>query len=68
MGGMITFVMSGSKYVGRVTSKDRKAQLFRVDKVYTLRLRDDGVTWVRGYDNEDARALEATMLLVRSAR
>jgi hypothetical protein len=34
---------------------------------YRFRLCEEGQTWARGWDTEDARALEATVLLVASA-
>lgn len=35
--------------------------------VYRYQLADEGQTWARGWDTEDARAFEATVLLQRSA-
>jgi hypothetical protein len=35
---------------------------------YAFRFDDEGQTWARGWDTEDARALEATVLLTASAR
>ena len=35
--------------------------------VYRYQLADEGSTWARGWDTEDARALEATVLLQESA-
>ena len=34
---------------------------------YRFRLCEEGQTWARGWDTEDARALEATVLLQASA-
>lgn len=34
---------------------------------YRFHLLDEGQTWARGWDTEDARALEATVLLQASA-
>lgn len=35
--------------------------------VHRYHFADEGETWARGWDTEDARALEATVLLQRSA-